>query len=285
MKRVVVLGASGVFGRLLVRELRCEVVEASRATGADLRDPQSIARLARGAFAVLCAAGPFQSFDRRCVRAAVDEGAHWLDIADDPQWFFGLIDDAELDARARERQVAVVPGLSSLPAISGALVHSLHTDRVDITLGIGNRNAKGAGSIASALTGDGRTILTPDRELLRREGIDARTFVKFQLPGAALIFKLAKRFNVKPQTISRIAAPVSRFGTDASYVEAVSANGTARVDARGQRLAILPIAIVANRLLNGLRLEGVMPPSCAIDGKELLDALRSAGCVVARTAS
>jgi len=103
MKRVVVLGASGVFGRLLVRELQCEVVEASRATGADLRDPESIGRIARGAFAVLCAAGPFQSFDRRCVRAAVDEGAHWLDIADDPQWFFGLIDDAELDARAREK--------------------------------------------------------------------------------------------------------------------------------------------------------------------------------------
>ena len=73
--------------------------------------------------------------------------------------------------------------------------------------------------------------------------------------------------------------------SDASFVEAVSSHGTARVDARGQRLAILPIAIVANRLLSGLTLEGAMPPSRAIGGEELLDALRSAGCDVARTAS
>jgi len=295
--RVVVLGATGVFGRLLVRELHGDVVAASRATGADLRDPDSIARLARGAFAVLCAAGPFQSFDRRCVRAVVEEGAHWLDIADDPGWFFGVIDDAELDRQAREKGVAVLPGLSTLPAISGALVRRLtrgeRTSRpldrrgadetsallsVEITLGIGNRNAKGAGSIASALGGDGRTIITPDRELLRRElGIDARTFVKFQLPGAALMFRLAKRFNVSPKTLSRIATPISRLGTDASYVEARTKNATARVDARGQRLAILPIAIVANRLIDGMRLSGVMPPSRAIDGEELLSAIQAHG--------
>jgi len=289
--RVIVLGSTGVFGSLLMRELHGDVVGASRATGADLRDPDSIARLARGAFAVLCAAGPFQQFDRRCVRAVVEEGAHWLDIADDPGWFFGLIDDPELDRRAREKGVAVVPGLSSLPAISGALVRRLmRTDRsvcaTDITLGIGNRNAKGAGSIASALEGDGRTIITPDRELLRRElGIDARTFVKFQLPGAALMFRLAKRLNVSPKTLSRIATPISRFGSDASYVEAKTKSATARVDARGQRLAILPIATVANRLIDGIRLSGVMPPSRAIDGEELLSAIQAHHDVVASGAS
>src|ERR1041385_1326541 len=181
MARIVVLGATGVFGKLLIRELRGDVVPAGRATGADMRDPDSIARLARGAFAVLCAAGPFQSFDRRCVRAVVEQGAHWLDIGDDPRWFFGLLDDPELDALARSKHVAVVPGLSSLPAISGALVRTLlgaRTSRpqslavsagdrsssetladcgrdvrappVDITLGIGNKNAKGAAEIGRA---------------------------------------------------------------------------------------------------------------------------------------
>src|SRR5947207_14314502 len=197
--RVIVLGASGVFGRLLAGELRgAEVIPASRATGADMRDPDSIARSAHGAFAVVWAAGPCQSFDRRCVRAVVEQGAHWLDIGDDPNWFFSLIDDAELDALARAERVAVAPGLSSLPAISGALARRVgaRTSRpqlasvslddqspaetasdcgrdarapVTISLGIGNRNAKGAASIASAMTGDGRTIITPDRELLRRE--------------------------------------------------------------------------------------------------------------------
>ncbi len=283
MRRLIVLGATGVFGTLLSRELRGEVIGASRATGADLRDPSSIARLARGAFAVLCAAGPFQSFDPRCVRAVIDEGAHWLDIADDPSWFFGLLDDRELDARARECGVAVVSGLSTLPAISGLLVRGLLSGGATgalacrLTLGIGNRNAKGAGSIASAMGGDGRTILTPDRELFRRQAIDVETFVKFQLPGAATMVRIAKRLGVSPETLSRIATPVSRFGTDASYVEATCAHGSARIDSRGQRLAILPIATVANRLIDGVELAGCLAPSQAISDAELLKALRDAG--------
>jgi hypothetical protein len=289
--RVVVLGATGVFGRLLARELAndFDVAGASRATGADLRDPVSIARLARGAHAVLCAAGPFQAFDPRCVRAAVDEGAHWLDIADDPRWFFALTDDRELDARARAQGVAVVSGLSTMPAISGALVRRAGVADATITLGIGNRNAKGPGSIASALAGDGRTIITPDRELLRRElGIDAQTLVRFQLPGASLLFRalgfarsLAARQRVG-RIMSILTKPVSRFGSDASYVEAVTAKGRARVDGRGQRLAILPIAIVARRLDN---LRGVLTPSQAIDADDLLRALSDAGCAVASSSS
>ena len=86
-----------------------------------------------------------------------------------------------------------------------------------------------------------------------------------------------------PQTLSRVAAPLCILGTDASYVEAVSTNGVARVDARGQRLAILPIAILANRLIDGLKLEGVMPPAGAVP--DLLEALSDAGCVVGGTAS
>lgn len=297
-KRVVILGATGVFGRLLVRELAArddvDIIEASRATGADLSDPASIAHLAKGAFAVLCAAGPFQAFDRRCVAAAVSEGAHWLDIADDPIWFFGLVDDQQLDALAKERGVAVVSGLSTLPAISGALTRrALGDDQsVDITLGIGNRNAKGAGSIASSVVslsrGDGRTIVTPDRELLRRElGIDARTFVKFQLPGATALFRMfgfAKSLGARMRVgrvLSILTAPISRFGSDASYVEAVAPHASARVDARGQRLAILPIAILSTRLFDGLKLTGVMTPSQAIDGEELLGALKAAGGVTA----
>src|SRR6185436_17593610 len=73
-KRVVVLGARGVFGSLLVRELegKYDVVPAGRGE----LDP-------RGAFAVACTAGPFQQLDRAMVRTCVDAGAHWLDIADD----------------------------------------------------------------------------------------------------------------------------------------------------------------------------------------------------------
>src|SRR5687768_9749708 len=141
-RRVVVIGARGVFGSLLARELErdFEVIPGTR-TSLDFR----------GAYAVACAAGPFQQLDRGMVGDAVDAGAHWLDIADDAGWFFDLLDDKTLDARAMEKGVAVIPGLSSFPAVAGALVRKLGAPKqVTITQQTGNANEKGTAAISSA---------------------------------------------------------------------------------------------------------------------------------------
>jgi hypothetical protein len=257
-KRVVVLGARGVFGSLLVRELegKYDVVPAGRGDF----DP-------RGAFAVACAAGPFQQLDRSLARATVDAGAHWLDIADDAGWFFDLLDNRELDALARERGVAVIPGLSSLPAVSGALVRRLGQAglpvlHVTITLFIGNRNAKGAAAIASAAQSRGRVLHSPDRELLRRElGIDAEAVVAFELPLALPMLRLFGRF---PRFAAAIAKPF-RLGTRGG-VEARAGDRSARVTSRDQRLAILPLVFALERL-DGLT--GCHSPS-VFDAEELL---------------
>ncbi|MFL6247659.1 MAG: hypothetical protein ACJ74H_16660, partial [Thermoanaerobaculia bacterium] len=129
-KRVVIAGSRGVFGSLLVHELAeaYDVIATTRET-LDLRDIDAVGRAARDAFAFVCAAGPFQQLDRRIVRAVVDAGAHWLDIADDERWFFDLVDDAQLDELARKRGVVVMPGLSTLPAISCALVQIVERRR------------------------------------------------------------------------------------------------------------------------------------------------------------
>jgi len=255
-KRVVVLGARGVFGSLLVRELegRYDVVPAGRGDF----DP-------RGAFAVACCAGPFQQLDRGLVRATVDAGARWLDIADDAGWFFDLLDDRELDALARARNVAVIPGLSSLPAVSGALVRRLGSPpRVTITLFIGNRNAKGAAAIASAAQSRGRVLQSPDRELLRRElGIDAEAVVAFELPLARPMLRLLGRF---PRLAAAIAKPF-RLGTRGGWVEARSGDRSARITSRDQRLAILPLVFALERL--SAVTAGVHSPS-VFDGEELL---------------
>ena len=280
-KRVIVLGARGVFGSLLVRELesKYEVIPAGRG-----------ARFQR-AFAVACTAGPFQQLDRGLVRAAVESGAHWLDIADDEKWFFDLLDDRELDALARERGVAVIPGLSSLPAISGALVRKLVEDRqsclsrqaglpvLQIKLFIGNRNAKGAAAIASAATTDGRVLNTPDRELLRRElGIDAQAVVEFESSLARPMLRLLGRW---PRLAATLAKPF-RFGTSGGYVEVRAGDRIARIDG-DQRLAILPIvfALKGGRLARhppgvspGGQLIGCLSPS-VFDAEELLAFVRS----------
>jgi hypothetical protein len=256
-KRIVVLGARGVFGSLLVRELadKYEVVPMGR--------DWSGARFQR-AYAVACTAGPFQQLDRAMVRAAVEAGAHWLDIADDERWFFDLVDDRELDALARERGVAVIPGLSSLPAVSGALVRRLGSPKhVDIKLFIGNRNAKGPAAIASAAASQGRVLKTPDRELLRRElGVDAEAVVEFESALAMPMLRLLGRW---PRFAAKIAKPF-RFGTPGGAVEVRAGDRIARVSGRDQRMAILPLVFALERL-EGLR--GCLTPS-VFDAEELL---------------
>lgn len=259
-RRVVVVGARGVFGSLLVQELErdFEVVAATR----DSLD-------FRGAFAVACTAGPFQQLDRGMVRNAVSAGAHWLDIADDAGWFFDLLDDRDLDALARERGVAVISGLSSLPAISGALARQLGERRVEITLFIGNRNRKGAAAMASAAELD-----TPDRELLRRElNIEATVDVDFELPLAKPILRLLGRFprSARMRIAKAIGRLPIRFGTGGGYVEVRSETRCLRATGRDQRFVILPL-VYALHHLDGK--SGCLTPS-VFDPDELLRFVQS----------
>lgn len=249
-----------MFGSLLVEELRgqYDVVPTTRET-LDLRDVSAVANAARGAYAFACTAGPFQQFDRAIVRAVVEAGAHWLDIADDARWFFDLIDDPTLDALARARGVVVMPGLSTLPAISGALARLHPAPHTTITLFIGNDNAKGAAAIAS-----GAALDSPDRELLRRDlGVDATARARFELPGAALAMRGLRVLPVAARL--RVAKALSRwiprFGSQGGYVEV---NGV-RVEG-GQRMAVVPL-VYALEHLHGR--SGCLPPT-VLDARDLL---------------
>jgi hypothetical protein len=273
-KRIVVAGARGVFGSLLVEELRdaYDVVPTTRET-LDLRDAHAVAHAVRGAYAFACAAGPFQQLDRAIVRAVVDAGAHWLDIADDARWFFGLLDDPDLDALAKARGVVVMPGLSSLPAISCALARRAGSRVVHITLFIGNDNAKGAGAIAS-----GAALNSPDRELLRREGIEATARARFELPGAALCMRVLSVLPValRVRIAKMLSRLIPRFGSQGGYVEV---NGV-RLEG-SQRMAVLPL-VYALEHLDGR--SGCLPPT-ALDAEELLDFVSCRAAVSIRSSS
>lgn len=266
-KRVVVAGSLGVFGSLLVNELADAYdVVATRRDSLDLGDIDAVSRAARDAFAFVCAAGPFQQLDRRIVRAVIDAGAHWLDIADDERWFFDLVDDASLDELARARGVVVLPGLSTLPAISCALVRVMGAPaHVSITLFIGNDNAKGAAAIAS-----GAALCTPDRELLRRElGVDAEVRTRFEMPGVQVAMCVLARIPMKPRMkLARAIARIAkwfRFGTRGGYVEVRAGDRVERVNGSDQRLAILPVVYA----LAHLPMAGVHSPT-VLDAEGLL---------------
>lgn len=72
-----------------------------------------------GAEILIHTAGPFQQQDYRVARAAIEAGCHYIDLADGRQFVAGI---AGLDDAARTREVSVISGASSVPALSSAVV-------------------------------------------------------------------------------------------------------------------------------------------------------------------
>lgn len=258
----------------------------------DLRTPGALTTVIRefDVAAVCCTAGPFQSLRREVVRECVAAGAHWLDISDDGEWVNGLLGDGALWFDAEKDGVVVAPGLSSVPAISGICVRDClermpKPERVTVTLFIGNKNRKGVGSIGRALASGqpgGRKVQlpgrratsfpfeSPDRELLRNElGLAAEFRVAFEL---TLGYRLFPLFNLcgsvfgtalVARAISVLTWPLSFFGSDDGVlqVECWDADGERTVTwvrGRGQKMPVVPCAIVLEQILEGSRAPGVI---------------------------
>jgi hypothetical protein len=321
-KRVLIAGGSGVFGRLLAREIlatasvklilagrdrealtrACRSLDASGRTEArvlDLADPESFSRSAAGCFAVVCAAGPFQTLDRGLPRRAVEAGAHWLDIGDDPGWVLPLLEDATLDAAARGAGIAVMPGVSTVPGLSGVLARwcrarALRAARARIVLWIGNRNPKGAAAIASALNSGfadpvfvslpvGRfrawQFRSPDEALFPRDlGLTAEFRVAFEWGLSSRLIaglqgvKSAERLS---RWLSLLSAPARFFGSDEGclQVEVFEPEGSpaaaASLTGKGQRMAVVPAALALESLLSGeLHDRGCVNPAAWLPPEE-----------------
>jgi hypothetical protein len=318
--RVLIAGGYGVFGRLLAAELLqttdAEVVIAGRdlakaraacrdldlrASGRvepmriDLARPGELREAAGGCIAVACTAGPFQALRTELVREVVEAGAHWVDIADASGWVLGVLQDSELDERARAAGVAVGTGLSTLPALSGVLARWL-IERVPrartatVILSIGNRNRKGSAAIASALMSGMRDpsrvdtplgprrsfrIDAPDEQLLASVGLEATCRVALESVIARRIAILA-RSRARERDSNEVMGRSRLLSRASSLWSYGASGGCVQVEVRDDRglgavaafvgpdqaMAILPAAIAVERLVDGsARFDGVIRPT------------------------
>lgn len=165
--RILALGGYGHFGGRIARSLAgdagLDIVVADARTGADTRiravrldtdsDVFESELRAIAPALVIHAAGPFQGRDYRVAQAALDCGAHYIDLADGRAFVAGI---GALDRQARAAQRWAIGGASSVPGLSAAAIEALSgrfsmLDAVDIGISPGNRTPRGLATTRAIL--------------------------------------------------------------------------------------------------------------------------------------
>lgn len=179
MALVTILGGTGVFGSRVARNLSESTDATLRIVGrnaplgeaiadqvhgefrcASLDDDDSLRIAIKGSQIVVHAAGPFQGHDYRVAERCIEEGAHYLDLADARDFVTGI---SVLNKAAKQRGVFVSSGASSVPAVTHAIVSALQSqfetiDTIEIALSPGNQNPRGASTIGAILTYVGKPV-------------------------------------------------------------------------------------------------------------------------------
>ena len=173
---VLILGAFGTFGRLITDALArtggLSIIAAGRHVPAQKFMP-GIRALAidssalsaavlkeLGPAVLIDAVGPFQGRDRNLAETCVDLGIHYVDLADGRDFVQNV---RALDAAAVKRNVLVVSGASTLPALSSAVIENLagafaDIEAIDIGIAPGIAGPRGLATIRSVLGYVGRSI-------------------------------------------------------------------------------------------------------------------------------
>jgi saccharopine dehydrogenase-like NADP-dependent oxidoreductase len=186
--RVIVLGGAGNFGARIVRALwgnpTVDLLVAGRqlvpVSGAEdvpgvvmnIGAPDFAQRLR--AFApdlVIHCVGPFQGQDYHVVKAALEAGAHYLDLADGRQFI------VEFAARVNDQAVragrVAITGASTLPALSSAVIEELRgglssLESIEVVIAPGQRAPRGKATLEAVFSYLGRPFLVWRKDQWRR---------------------------------------------------------------------------------------------------------------------
>ena len=176
--KIVILGGTGVFGSRLARLLARDGHDLILAVRGDARglaaeigarsirhdradDPAAL--FAERPELLIDAAGPFQAYgDQPCrlAEAAIRVGVNYVDLSDAADFSLGI---AALDAEAKAAGCYVLSGVSSVPALSAAVVHVLsrgmtRVHAIDAAILPGNRAPRGRSVMAAILAQVGRPM-------------------------------------------------------------------------------------------------------------------------------
>jgi hypothetical protein len=165
MRRVIILGGLGQFGRTAAEELPrlgVRVTTASRRSRADLQidanDPDSIRKSIRNDDVVLDAAGPFHERSMALIEAAVEIGFDVIDLNDDLDYAERII---ALEPQIDSAGIRVLSSASSVSAVAAAVIEQSGIDlptRVTAFLAPASRYTANVGSAQSLWRSVGRPV-------------------------------------------------------------------------------------------------------------------------------
>ncbi|MEX2310622.1 MAG: saccharopine dehydrogenase NADP-binding domain-containing protein [Pirellulales bacterium] len=188
MKRIIVVGGLGQFGRTIAEQLRrrqLPVQIASRSATADLQvdanDAASIRSALRPGDLVIDAAGPFDVRSTALVEAATDLGCDVIDINDDLRYAEAIL---RLERRIESAGIRVLSSASTVSAVAAAVVqHSgiATPHRVTVCLVPASHHSANAGAALSLIRSLGRLVRVL-RDGRLQEQIGWRESRRFQMP-------------------------------------------------------------------------------------------------------
>ncbi len=251
-KRLLLIGATGVFGRRLASHLGAfndiKLIVSSRSakratelaerlklehpalvvSGTALDHRQNLQQQLDliKPWAVVDASGPFQGAGYEVPKAALETGAHVVDLADALDYLKHY--SQSLDRLAKSKGLAAVTGASSTPALSSAVVEALvkgwrRVDTIDICILPAGRSEVGQAVVAAILSYAGKSVpVWKDGQLsavtgwLRSKPVDLpglgiRRAAPVETFDAEL---LGPRFNVTDRIVfsAGLESPVEQFG-------------------------------------------------------------------------
>lgn len=201
MKRVLIIGGYGNFGRFIARRLAQQNNLSLIIAGRSLEKAQSLAQeinsqacqldINENLIDVMAAiqpdivihtSGPFQSQGYHVAQACIAQGAHYIDIADGREFVAGI---ETLNDAAKEAGVLVISGASSVPCLTSALIDHYKNDfatveHVDYGITTAQKTTRGLATTAAILSYTGQPFETlvngKKQRIFGWQGLKARKY-------------------------------------------------------------------------------------------------------------